>query len=215
MLSKYGAKVIICARDLDALKQTSECIQNKGGICSYQTVDICQEKEVDSFAQNVLDNYGRVDILVNNAGLATYHPLMETTSENWDRTIDTNLRGTFLCSRAFGRIMLRQNSGYIMNIASKAGKHGMKNLSAYCASKFGVVGLTESMKEELKPFGIKVYCVCPTYVRTDFFNNFPENFSLPPTSLQPENVAEQVLRILTDDRKIRAYAAKVFHRRAF
>ena len=215
MLASYGTRVVICARNTDELRETSESIQEKGGVCSYARVDVREDKEVSSFAQKVIGDYGQVDILINNAGVAIYDALIETTLDDWNKMIDTNLRGTFLCSKAFARIMVKQNGGFIINIASRAGKQGMRNLSAYCASKFGVVGLTESMKEELSPFGIEVFCVCPSYVRTEFFRNFPANFSLPSTALQPEDVANQVLRMLTDRSKLREYSARIFHRRAF
>lgn len=209
LLASNGARVIICARTIEDLRNTSEIIKTDGGDCSYIKADISDEKEVNRLARKVLDRYGQVDILVNNAGVGLYKPLADSTSDDWDKIINTNLRGPFLCSKAFSRIMIQQKSGCIINIASKAGKEGIKNLSIYCASKFGVIGLTEAMKKELADFGIEVFCICPSYVRSDFFRNFPADFSLPLSTVEPEAVAKQVLAIITHRSKLRRYLIHV------
>lgn len=214
-LARKGSKVVICARNITELSKTATDISTAGGDCSYVCIDITEEEQVNLLAKRVLKEHAKIDILVNSAGVGKYASIIATSCNEWDKIIDTNLKGTFLCSKIFARSMVKQRSGCIVTIASRAGKRGMKNLGAYCASKFGVVGLTESMREELKDFGIEVLCVFPSYVRTEFFKDFHPNFTLPRSALEPEEVAEQVLRMINDRSKLREIGARIFHRKAF
>jgi 3-oxoacyl-[acyl-carrier protein] reductase len=204
-LARRGAKVMVCARNEDDLNKTSEAIGKEGGACIYKVADISDEKQVGALASETLSVYGRADVLVNNAGVGAYVPLVDSTPEDWDRIIDTNLKGAFLCSRAFVPIMMERKTGYIINIASGAGKSGMKNLSIYCASKFGLVGFTESIKKELKGTGVKALCLCPGYVKTGFFRNYPPGFHLPSNAVEPEDVAEKVVKSITRRGKMKPY----------
>jgi NAD(P)-dependent dehydrogenase (short-subunit alcohol dehydrogenase family) len=197
LLAGNGAQVVICARGYDDLQQTAEVVRGKGGKCEYVAVDITEKTQVDALAALVLGKHGKVDILVNNAGVGVCKPFLDSTPREWDRVIDTNLKGVFLCSQAFASAMAERKKGIIINIASGAGKTGMENLSIYCASKFGLIGMTESMKKELGLFGIEVAYICPGFVRTGFFRDFPADFRLPPNALKPEAVAVQVLRLIT------------------
>ena len=212
LLAKKGANVIICARKAEDLKIVSDLIRRDGGHCSYVVADISDEKQVDSLVEDVMRNYGRIDILVNNAGVGVYNPLIYSSLNDWESVINTNLKGPFLCSKAFVPFMIQQKKGYIINIASGAGKVGMKNLSVYCSSKFGLIGLTKAMQKELKEFGIDVLYLCPGYVKTSFFINYPTDFQLPSNAKEPDEVAKKVLNLITHQKKIKRYFSRIIGR---
>jgi NAD(P)-dependent dehydrogenase (short-subunit alcohol dehydrogenase family) len=132
---------------------------------------------------------GRCDVLVNNAGIGGFGAVHELSDEVWDSTLDTNLRGVFLCSRAVAPQMIHQRSGYIINISSLAGKNFFAGAAAYCTSKWGLMGLTKCMAEDLRGYGIRVTAICPGSVHTEFS---PHSGKDPKKMLQPEDVARAV-----------------------
>ncbi len=177
LLAKRGASVTICGRSTESLDTTCKEIRDGGGVCSSVTADVTDENQVSSMVRKTLCDFGRIDILINNAGVGILKPIWECSSADWDYVMDTNLKGYFLCSKAVIPIMKKQNEGYILNIASGAGRQGIENLSIYCASKFGTIGLSESMKKDLWKFGIQVDYICPGYVKTDFFKEVSTRLS--------------------------------------
>lgn len=211
LLAENGAHVVICARKGEDLKAASDLINGRGGRCEYILADVSDEKQTANLADEVLRNHGYVDILINNAGVGVYKPFTESSLEDWDTVINTNLKGPFLCSKAFAPSMMKRREGCIINIISGAGKTPMKNLSTYCASKFGLVGLSGSMRKELKDSGIRVLCLFPGYIKTPFYGNFPMDFRLPSKAKRPEAVAEEVLRALTQRNKLRSYGNGFIH----
>lgn len=154
-LSMHGAETVVL--DIAPAKAMTE---------RFIQTDITQPDEVEKAKDEVLRRYGRVDILANAAGVGGLSPLVEMTVEEWQRVIQVNLFGTFLCCRAFGRIMLAQGSGIIINVASNRGIHGMENSAHYAASKGGVIALTKSLAKELWPRGVRVYAINPGSTRT-------------------------------------------------
>jgi NAD(P)-dependent dehydrogenase (short-subunit alcohol dehydrogenase family) len=128
--------------------------------------DVTREDDVTAFADAVHEQFGRVDTVVNNAGIACIAPAEETPLDLWRRVIDVNLTGPFLVSQAFGRLMLAQGAGSIVNIASVAGLRGVADRSAYNASKHGLVGLTRTLAVEWGGRGVRVNAVCPGWVKT-------------------------------------------------
>jgi NAD(P)-dependent dehydrogenase (short-subunit alcohol dehydrogenase family) len=129
--------------------------------------DVSSEADVERMARQVEDRFGRADVLVNNAGISFIRPAEETGADEWRRVLDVNLTGPFLLSRAFGRIMLRQGAGAIVNVASIAGLAGIADRAAYNASKHGLVGLTRTLAAEWGGRGVRVNAVCPGWVKTE------------------------------------------------
>jgi 3-oxoacyl-[acyl-carrier protein] reductase len=174
--------------------------------------------QVDSLIRSTIDKFGSggddvdnnnsgdgsngIDILVNNAGVAFNRKLIDTTEQEWDQTINTNLKGTFLCMKAVIPYMIRNRSGVIINVSSGAGKAGFENLSAYCASKFGIMGLTESAALELVDYNIRVMTICPGEVDTKMWQDFDSDYYKLNKNkmLKPQHVAKKIVEMIFDDR---------------
>ena len=139
--------------------------------------------------------FGRLDMLVNNAGVGGFsRPLHNLPPEEWDRIVNTNLRGVYYAIRCFAPLMIRANSGHISNISSLAGKNPLPNGAAYAASKWGLNGLTYSVAEELRKHKVRVSVVCPGSVHTEFDSHTGKD---PQKMLQPEDVAHAVEMLVT------------------
>jgi 3-oxoacyl-[acyl-carrier protein] reductase len=161
-----GATVVVADLIGDNARAVAEEIGAAGGQASAVAVDVTDAAQVARMTQEVLARYGRIDILVNNAGVGLNRPFLETTPEEWERTIRVNLTGTFLCARTVACVMTGQGSGRIINIASISGQRGAQGRSAYGASKAGVILLTKVMALELAPKGIRVNAIAPGPVLT-------------------------------------------------
>jgi NAD(P)-dependent dehydrogenase (short-subunit alcohol dehydrogenase family) len=146
----------------------------------------------------VLGQFGRVDILVNNAGIVIVKPAEEMTEGDWDKVIDVNLKGMFLCAREIGKVMIKQGGGTIVNIGSMAGLAGALNRLAYSVSKGGVHTLTKGLAIEWAKYGIRVNCIAPGYVKTDIYISRFKN-----GLLKEEDIAEKIpIRRLADPEEI-------------
>lgn len=201
LLAKEGANVVIVARTEKHINDTVNFIKSFGGNVIGIKTDIRYSKDIKNMIKKVIEIFGKVDILVNNAGIAIRKSLIETSETEWNKIIDINLKGIFLCCKEVLPIMIKQNNGIIINVSSGAGKYGFPNFSAYCASKFGVIGLTESLSREV-PKGIKIYVVCPGAVDTDMQRKvFPEGkgYELD----RPEDVAQKIIKLCLPNCKIK------------
>jgi 3-oxoacyl-[acyl-carrier protein] reductase len=206
LLAKMKLNVVICSRtqaDIDSvIEETKTMGSNKvmGKKC-----DVSRSDEVNALVKEVLDKYGKIDFLINNAGITYVKKLIDTTEEEWDRTLDINLKGVFLLCKTVVPQMIMNNFGVIINVSSGAGKVGFENISAYCASKFGMMGLTESLGWEVANFNIRVMTVCPGEVATSLQEDLdPHYFELNKHKmLSPQTVAQKIVEMVDNDKKYR------------
>jgi NAD(P)-dependent dehydrogenase (short-subunit alcohol dehydrogenase family) len=157
--AKEGAKVVVSDISLEDYDRVVKEIKKLGGEAIAVNCDVSKKEEVEEMVRKTIEKWGRIDVLVNNAAIAQFKPFLEMTEEDWNRTMDINLKGYFLCAQAVAKEMVKQKSGVIINIASIAiGQIGIgfPNLVHYVASKGGVVGMTEALALELSPFNIRV-----------------------------------------------------------
>jgi meso-butanediol dehydrogenase/(S,S)-butanediol dehydrogenase/diacetyl reductase len=174
-LAEEGAIVIGTDLEGAAVKQVIAEIIAQGGKGLALQIDATDEKAVHAMVEQVLTAYGKIDILVNNVGGGGGAALViNLPAEEWERTMTVNLRSTFLCSQAVAREMIKRKAGRIVNIASISGKVGESLVGAYCAAKFGVIGLTQVMAKELGRYAITVNAVCPGYVWTPGWKHLAE-----------------------------------------
>jgi 3-oxoacyl-[acyl-carrier protein] reductase len=194
-LAAMGATVVLTARDEARLKGVASEIQAEGGRAEIATFDLLDEAAIGAFAAGIKKRHGRCDIVVNNAGVGKIGaPLYEMAPSDWDALMDTNLRGPYLMIRAFAPMMIEARGGHIVNISSLAGHNPLKNGAAYAASKWGLNGLTYSVAEELRDYGIRVSVIAPGSVNTDFGGGPGKN---PGRKIQPEDVANVVAMLVT------------------
>ncbi|MGE5634630.1 MAG: SDR family oxidoreductase [Deltaproteobacteria bacterium] len=162
---------------------------------NIQSAKVTNEIEQEIVDLRITKRFGRIDILVNNAGIVYFKTIMDTTEEEWNKTIDTNLKGAFLFTKEVLPYMFEDKfGGIIVNVSSEAGKYGFANLSSYCASKFGIIGLTESVAKEVNDFNIRVMAICPGGVDTkmmeDIINQGFDKSSM--KLMKPEEVAKKI-----------------------
>jgi 3-oxoacyl-[acyl-carrier protein] reductase len=195
-LAAMGAAVVLTARDLQQLERVRQAIESAGGQALSVACDLTDAEAVAALGRHVQQTFGRCDILVNNAGIGiTGKPLHETTLEEWERQMHTNLRGPFLTIKAFAPMMIAAQSGHIVNVSSLAGKNPLPNGAAYSASKWGLNGLTYSVAEELRSHNVRVSVVAPGSVNTGFGSGSSgKNAGL---KLQPADVAHVVAMLVT------------------
>jgi 3-oxoacyl-[acyl-carrier protein] reductase len=193
-LAKMGAKLGLCARDAKKLAGVADDLRRGGSRVAAIPADITRTDDIASLVEKTEQALGPIEILVNNAGIGYFAPVHETTEANWDAVLDTNLKAVFLLSKAVAPGMIRRHGGHIINIASLAGKNAFPGGAIYCASKWGLLGLTQCMAEDLRPHGIRVSAVCPGSVATDFSPHTGRDTT---KMLQPEDVAHAVETILT------------------
>jgi 3-oxoacyl-[acyl-carrier protein] reductase len=167
-LADFGAKVVVnYASSSDAADELVEKIISRGGEAMAIAADVSKPEQIDDLVKTVMDQWGRIDVLVNNAGITRDTVMLRMKLEDWQAVIDTNLTGVFSCTRAVSKIMLKQKSGRIINIASVAGQIGNPGQASYSASKAGVLGFTRTVAKELSSRGITVNAVAPGFVETD------------------------------------------------
>jgi 3-oxoacyl-[acyl-carrier protein] reductase len=195
-LAARGAAVAGCARDAAAVGRLAEELRALGARAVGLGCDVREEAQVAAFAARVGRDLGEPTIVVNNAGIARFAPVTETTVEQWDEVMATNLRGMFLVTRAFLPAMLARRRGTVVNIASLAGRNALANGAAYSASKHGVLGFSKSLLMEVRKHDVRVIAVCPGSVDTAFGDG--DRPGRPPREriLAAEDVAAVVLEAL-------------------
>mgnify|MGYP001594842469 CR=1 FL=1 len=211
-LAKAGAKVVVADISKEDCEKVVKEVEKEGGEALAVKCDVTKKEEIEQMVQAAVKKWGKVDILVNNAGIAEFASFLEMTEEQWDRTLDINLKGYFLCAQATAKEMVKQKSGgVIVNIASVAmGQQGIgfPSVAHYCASKGGIVGLTEALAVELAPYNIRVNAIAPGMIETPMMDTVKSDPKILEGLLtrvpmrrvgKPEEVSNLVLFLASDD----------------
>jgi NAD(P)-dependent dehydrogenase (short-subunit alcohol dehydrogenase family) len=164
LFAREGANVMI--GDIKDAHNVLTKITENGGKAGFVRTDVRKTQDAQNLVDKTISEYGAIDIICNDAGIELIRPMVETTEEEWDRVIDTNLKGVFLVSKCALPHLLEKRNGSIINIASQLGLVGLERWAAYCASKGGVIMLTKAMAVEFGKHGIRVNCICPGAIET-------------------------------------------------
>lgn len=208
---REGARVVIAARRENLGRDVVDAIKKEGGEAVFVKTDVTKPEEIEGLFKAILDKFGRLDCAVNNAGVssASLRRIINTTMEEWDWTMNTNLRGVWLCMKHEIKQMLSQGGGAIVNTASVAGLATEVGMSIYCASKHGVMGLTKSAALEYAHKNIRVNAVCPGFIHTPMLeepwqtNPQIKDFTLSEVPMRrfgkPEEIAGAILWLCSDE----------------
>ena len=210
-LARVGANVVVTDIDQADCQKVVDQIKEIGQDGLAIKLDVTNKGEVEKAIKMTVEKFGKIDILVNNAGIAQFKPFLELTEADWDRTLDINLKGMFLCSQAAAKEMVKNKYGKIVNIASIASGQvgiGFLNIAHYCASKGGVTALTEALALELAPYGINVNAIGPGVIETPMTQDILADeagkkgmlMRIPKGRLgQPKDVASAVVFLASDE----------------
>jgi NADP-dependent 3-hydroxy acid dehydrogenase YdfG len=198
-LAGEGANIVLTARREERLAELVQAIQTAGGHAATVIGDAREEETARQTVRVAQEKFGTVNILINNVGVGNYKSLIETSAEDYDEMMDSNMRTTFLFSRHVAPLMIEQRSGILLMISSMAGIYGFPGEAVYCATKFAQVGFAQALDKELRPYGIKVGVICPGGVKTEFAlgKGRTEESVAQSGMLDPEDVAGAVLRACT------------------
>lgn len=178
VLASQGATVVLAARRADKLNKLAQEISDNGGKAMVVEFDVLSKESIDKGVSQVVEKYQKIDILVNNAGVVSNFSVVDMKEEDWDKVLDTNIKGDFLVTQRVVKEMMKNKKGRIVNISSIAmGGQGVgfPYASHYCASKGAVVAYTESLSAELAPFGILVNCVAPGVIQSEMTQGMIDN----------------------------------------
>ena len=204
LLLNNGMNVIISSKSQDSVDNAIQEIHDKFPSKKENILglkcDVSKYSDVKSLVDVSVKRFGRIDVLVNNAGIVYFKSIMDTTEEEWNKTIDTNSKGVFLFTKEVIPYMIENKSGVIVNVSSGAGKSGFPNLSAYCASKFGVIGFTESIAKEVSNYNVKVMTICSGGVDTKMIGDIVrDGYNLSTRNLmKPEQVAKKIYDMISN-----------------
>ncbi|MEF2966770.1 3-ketoacyl-ACP reductase [Paenibacillus sp. M1] len=202
-LAKEGVHLGLIARtagDLEALQQ--QLGKEYGVQVHIAAADISKQAEAEAAVSKLIEALGTVDILINNAGIAQFGKFLDMDPADWERIIQVNLMGTYYVTRAALPTMLEKQSGDIINIASTAGERGFATGSAYCASKFALLGMTEALMQEVRKSDVRVVALTPSTVNTELAVNAGLKIGEEDRMMQPEDVAELALATLKLPRRV-------------
>ena len=195
-LALAGNRVVLSSRNRPELIRVTTAIRSEGGEARAVQCDVTNEEDVDWAIKSIIKAYGEgPDVLINNAGISPYHDVEEMTTEVFDKVIATNLTGNFLCAKAVLPEMIRKERGTIIQMLSIASIKAFPGGSAYGASKFGALGLTNSLREEVRDKGIKVVAIMPGATETASWSD-EERTEYHDRMMQPEDVAQMIEAIL-------------------
>jgi len=195
LLGKSGCRVVLAARTGDQLEEVQKEISARGGEALSIPTDLTKDEEINGLVGKIQQTWESVDILVNNAGWGKRAPVVKAKVEEWDQTFRLNLRAPMLLAKLLLPHMIEKGDGAVINIGSVSGKTGEANGAAYSASKFGLIGFTQSLFEEVREYGIKVAVILPGFVDTPLI---PPNRQLDRSKMiQAEDIAQAVHFVLT------------------
>jgi 3-oxoacyl-[acyl-carrier protein] reductase len=200
-LAKEGVNIIITGRNEAHLKEAQAIISATGVRVTYAVMEVSNRAEVDKVMADVIKQSPPIDILINNAGIGAFGGFLELPPEQWEQIIQVNLLGVYYCTRAILPGMIARKTGDIINISSTAGQRGAPVTSAYSASKFGLLGLTESLMLEVRKHNIRVSALTPSTVATDMAIDLKLTDGNPDKVLQAEDLAELVVAQLKLNRR--------------
>jgi 3-oxoacyl-[acyl-carrier protein] reductase len=183
-LADHGVNIVATDVLRDELNGTAEQVKAKGVGAVGEVADVTRIDAVDHLIETAIERFGRLDIMVNNAGITRDTLILSMTEEQWDAVLNVNLRAVFLCTQAAAKVMLRQRSGRIINMASFSGLSGNAGQANYAASKAGVIGLTKSVAKELAKRGVTCNAIAPGFVETGM------------TDVLPDKVKEQARQVI-------------------
>jgi 3-oxoacyl-[acyl-carrier protein] reductase len=198
-LAGEGANMVVTARRQERLTELESLVAKAGGKAISVIGDAKEEKTAIEAVKAAKDSFGSLDILINNVGIGNYKNLIDTSAEDYDEMVDSNIRSTFLFTRYAVPLMIAQKSGTILMISSMAGVYGFPGEAVYCATKFAQVGFAQALDKELRPHGIKVGAICPGGVKTEFAlgKGRTEQSVARSGMLEPEDVASAILLACT------------------
>lgn len=208
-LAQQGAHVLLAARTAQQIESLAEQIRARGEDATAIPTDVADESSVQNLFAKVRQ-LGRLDILINSAGIGRFGPLQNFPTDDFDRVLAVNLRGTFLCCKEATRIMAEQKNGFIINISSVVGFKGYPNQAAYTASKHGVLGLTKSLAVEAQEHNVRVSAILPGGVDTELVSQARPDLDRS-ILMQPEDIAQAVLFLLS--LSDRAHVDQIYIRR--
>ncbi|OJF67484.1 3-ketoacyl-ACP reductase [Alteromonas sp. V450] len=199
-LLEAGMNVAICGRTETAVKQTIKQfdVLFPGNIIG-QVCDVSKSADVASFVRKVKDTFGELHVLINNSGFGKETLIWETSEEDWDEVMDTNVKGAFLLCKEVVPHMINNKEGYIINIASQAALNGYANAGVYCASKFAMVGLGKALQEEVRPYGIHVHSLNPALIQSQKAETEKVDNGL----IQNEDLGNMVVYLLSQPRRLK------------
>ena len=180
-----GANIAICDVNLEDAQKTAKEIEDLGRQSLAFKADVTSSSQVQDMADKILDKFNKIDILINNAGITKDNLLLRMSEEEWDKVIAVNLKGTFVCTKIVSRVMLKQRSGKIVNLASIIGIMGNAGQANYAASKAGIIGFTKSVAKELASRNICVNAIAPGFIKTDMTAKLPEEIQKRMLSMIP------------------------------
>ncbi|MEZ4517870.1 MAG: SDR family oxidoreductase [Chloroflexota bacterium] len=204
-LAEEGAQLVLTARREQRLTDLVSQVEGLGSQAAAIVGDAREESTAVRAVRAAVDNFGRLDILINNVGVGNYKDLVNTSADEYDEMMDSNVRSTFLFTRHATPVMIEQGSGTILMISSMAGIYGFGGEAVYCMTKFAQVGFAQALDKELRPHGIKVGAICPGGVKTEFAlgKGRTEQGVAESDMLEPEDVAGVILMACTQSAKSR------------
>jgi short-subunit dehydrogenase len=192
LFAKEGCRLGLAARRKDRLEALAKEVKRSGGEAVSVQTDVSEEEQVEQLVRQTTERFGRLDVLINNAGFGLFAKIQDTSVDELREIFATNFAGTFYAIKAVLPLMQRQKAGHIINVSSVAGKRGFPLSGAYCATKFAMNGLTESLRTELRGSGIDVSLVMPVGTATDFFTVAKNKSDRPSVPLGIVQSAHQV-----------------------